>query len=85
MSIVKKTAGATLATAAAAMFAMGVVMTPVQGNAAENVKCFGVNGCKGQGACKTAVNACKGMNSCKGQGFLPMTEAACDKAGGKAG
>ena len=83
MSITKKAAGATLATAAAAMFTMGVAMTPAPSTAAEMVKCMGVNGCKGQGACKTAANACKGMNSCKGHGILPMTKAACDKAGGE--
>ncbi|MBT3237178.1 MAG: hypothetical protein HOK06_05765 [Rhodospirillaceae bacterium] len=85
MSITTKAAGATLATAAAAMFTMGVAMTPATGTAAEMIKCMGVNGCKGQSACKTASSSCKGLNSCKGHGFLPMSKEACDKAGGKAG
>lgn len=28
---------------------------------------------------------CYGVTSCKGQGFKAMTQAACEKAGGKVG
>lgn len=74
--------GITIA-AAAAILAMGAVSTPsfAQG-AAKNVHCYGVNGCKGQSACKTAKNDCRGMNACKGQGFKEMTAQACTAAGG---
>jgi len=52
---------------------------------AETVKgrCFGVNGCKGQGNCKSAKNDCKGKNGCKGQGWLDMLQADCSNAGGQ--
>jgi hypothetical protein len=48
------------------------------------VKCMGANGCKGQGACKTARNDCKGQNSCKGKGFIPTSSTKeCSDKGGK--
>lgn len=47
-----------------------------------DVKCYGVNGCKGKSACKTAKNACKGQNSCKGQGVVHKSEKKCKKLGG---
>ena len=43
---------------------------------------MGGNACKGQSACKTATSECKGHNACKGQGFVMVTEAACNEAGG---
>ena len=72
--------GAVIAIAAASMFAI----TPaVAAEVASNqVKCSGVNACKGQGSCKTANNSCKGQNSCKGKGVSLMTKEDCDKAGG---
>ncbi len=75
---VKKLAGIALATAAAGMFAM-TAADPAAAQGA-NVKCEGVNGCKGQGGCKSAGNECKGKNGCKGKGFTEMSKADCDKA-----
>jgi hypothetical protein len=46
-------------------------------------RCFGVNGCKGQGGCKTAKNDCKGHNACKGQGWLSMSEEDCNGQNGQ--
>jgi len=59
------------------------------------IACFGINACKGQSACTTAVNACTGQNACKGQGFLnvpakewrrevesPLADPAADPAKG---
>ncbi|WP_161490407.1 hypothetical protein [Roseovarius indicus] len=43
---------------------------------------MGVNTCAGTSDCATASNSCAGQNSCKGQGFLSMTKAECDEAGG---
>ncbi len=58
-------------------------LTPARAKAAKSVHCFGINACKGKGACKSAKNACKGQNSCKGQGWLPEKSAkACVKAMG---
>lgn len=85
MSIQKKTVGATLATAAAALFITGAAMTAAPSGAqSADVKCMGINSCKGHGACKTASNDCKGMNSCKGHGWVPVGSAdECTSKGGK--
>lgn len=45
-------------------------------------KCYGINGCKGQGECATKDHGCGGMNSCKGKGWLKLTKAACDEKKG---
>lgn len=84
MSIHNKAAGISLASAAAALFVAGAVATFAPGPAAAaEVKCTGINACKGQGACKSPKNECKSHNACKGQGWLPMpSEADCTKAGG---
>jgi hypothetical protein len=46
-------------------------------------RCFGVNGCAGKGACKSAKNDCKGKNACKGQGWIQMLQDDCKNAGGQ--
>lgn len=72
-----------LASTAAALFAMGGVVTTVQAADDMSVHCAGVNSCKGTSDCKTAKNECKGMNSCKGQGWNSKASAkACTDAGG---
>lgn len=85
MMIRKKTAGATLATAAAALFVAGAAMTavPTAAKAADGVKCMGINSCKGHGSCKTASNDCKGHNACKGHGWVSTKSAkeCMDKGG----
>ncbi|MCG6968374.1 MAG: hypothetical protein LJE85_01275 [Gammaproteobacteria bacterium] len=78
---VHKTTGIALAVAAAGLFSMAPIA--VSAGSDSEVKCFGVNKCKGHNDCKTANNACKGKNSCKGQGFVNMSEEACEKVGGK--
>lgn len=84
MSIQKKTVGATLATAAAAMFIAGAAMTGAPTAAKADVKCAGINACKGHGSCKTASNECKGLNACKGQGWVSAeSESDCMGKGGK--
>ena len=85
MLIDKKSVGTTLASAAAAMFIAGAAMTaiPSSAAAADDVKCMGINACKGHGACKTAKNDCKGMNACKGMGWLPTASVEeCKEKGG---
>jgi hypothetical protein len=74
--------GATVAAAAALLFGT-LAMTTASAEDAK-VHCDGVNGCKGQSACKTATNSCKGQNSCKGKGFSEMTQKDCDAAKAKA-
>jgi uncharacterized membrane protein len=49
----------------------------------DKVKCYGVNACKGHGACAGAGNACAGKNACKGQGFVETSKDDCAKQGGK--
>lgn len=80
--ITRRTTGAMLATAAALLFSTVAINTASAEDA--KVQCTGVNGCKGQSACKTANNACKGQNSCKGMGFLELTQKDCDAAQAKA-
>jgi hypothetical protein len=82
MTTKKKLVGVVMAIGAASMFAL----VPVVASAASHheVKCSGVNACKGHSSCKTANNACKGKNSCKGNGVVAMTKSQCDQVGGKA-
>ena len=47
------------------------------------VKCSGINTCKGTAACVTATHACSGQNACKGQGWIKVTKADCEAKGGK--
>lgn len=85
-----KVAGIAMATAAAAMFLAGCQSNPGSGvsqsadSSMAKMKCFGSNACKGQGECKTAMNACKGQNACKGHGFVMTTEKACAEHFGRA-
>ena len=62
---------------------------------ANEVMCYGVNSCKGQGACHGKVDACNGkngcqaetkcggQNSCKGKGLIKLTKEECEAKGGK--
>ena len=47
------------------------------------IKCEGVNSCKGQGSCKTAHNSCAGQNGCKGQSHVWLTPEECAAAKAK--
>ena len=75
--------GAKMALTAAALIISGTALVataladPIPG------RCFGVNGCAGKGACKTAKNDCKGHNACKGQGWVYMLQDECKNAGGQ--
>lgn len=76
--------GIAIASAAAALFAMGVTATVAQAADMPTVKCAGINSCKGHSDCKTAKNECKGQNACKGQGWMSKASAKeCTDAGGK--
>lgn len=47
------------------------------------VKCVGVNECKGQGACHMPNgHACAGQNECKGKGWISVPAADCSANGG---
>jgi len=72
-----------IASAAAALFLSGAVAAQADDKAGANqVRCAGVNACKGQGACSTAHNACKGQNGCKGEGVMMMSADDCKAKGG---
>ena len=77
-----RTTGIALALAAASIF--GAVGAATAGTSGQSqVKCYGVNACKGRSSCKTANSNCKGMNSCKGQGFVAVgSKHTCDQLGG---
>lgn len=82
-----KTSGVTIAAAAAALLISGATLSPAQSADKKmmkpvQVKCFGLNACKGKGSCKTAMNECKGKNSCQGKGFKELTAADCTTQGG---
>lgn len=82
----QKITGFALATATAAVFAAGAMMSPIAQAADKDmsVHCAGVNSCKGTSECKSAKNDCKGHNSCKGQGWVTKASAKeCTDAGGK--
>jgi uncharacterized membrane protein len=79
MKKANKIAGTALAIVAAAAFATIPVVASAD---SAKVQCFGVNKCKGHGACKGADNSCKGKNTCKGQGVKMMSKKKCDKLGG---
>ena len=66
---------------AAAETPSGVIQT--YPTIAPPVKCYGVNSCKGQGACGTSQNSCVGKNSCKGKGFLEISAKDCSAKHGQ--
>ncbi|HUU25291.1 MAG TPA: hypothetical protein VMW68_06965 [Methyloceanibacter sp.] len=74
--------GAKIAMTAAALIFSGTLATSAFAAGGTEGKCFGVNGCKGQGACKTAQNDCKGHNACQGKGFIVMTDTECAEKSG---
>lgn len=63
-------------------------VSPTTASADSKVKCYGSNGCSGQGACggKTLDGksySCHGNNECKGQGWEhKASKAECEKVGG---
>lgn len=50
---------------------------------AGEIACWGINECKGQGACSTAFNSCAGQNECKGKGYVYVPEKECYARGGE--
>jgi hypothetical protein len=76
--------GVVLATAVATLVATSAVAVQAQSPAGGEVKCAGLNECKGKGGCKSTMNECKGKNDCKGKGFVMTKSAAeCTQKGGK--
>lgn len=78
-----KKSGASIAMTVAALVIGGATLIGAANAETVEGRCFGVNGCKDQGACKSAYNDCKGHNGCKGKGWLSMTEEECTDQGGQ--
>ncbi len=74
--------GAKIAMTAAALLVTGALATSAMATEFKG-RCFGVNGCKGQGNCKTAQNDCKGHNACKGKGWVEMLKDECESQSGQ--
>jgi uncharacterized membrane protein len=73
------------ASVAGILAAVGVAATGSRAQAAEEaeqVHCYGINKCKGTGACGGAGHSCAGENACKGQGFLDVEQDTCLKIEG---
>jgi uncharacterized membrane protein len=76
--------GILIAAAAATLLASGAVQARAEDKAGgDNVKCVGINDCKGHGSCAGAGNSCAGKNDCKGKGVVEVPKAECQKKGGK--
>lgn len=92
MNTVKKLSGIALASAAATLLLAGCgsdsstaekKAAPEAAAKVAEVKCSGINSCKGKGACASATHGCAGQNSCKGKGWVKASKADCDTKGGK--
>ena len=78
------TKGMALATAAALLFLSGAQPAQADEKAGgDQVRCAGINECKGHGSCHGAGNSCAGENSCKGKGVVKTSKDECAKKGGK--
>ena len=79
-----KTKSFPIATAVALLFITGgVVANASETTKAAQVRCSGINSCKGKSFCATAKNACAGQNACKGQGWLKVSRKECSAKGGR--
>jgi len=92
MSTVSKLSKTAIASAAATLLLAGCAGSYSNSNdtasaskatTTANVKCAGINSCKGKGACAGAGHACAGKNSCKGQGWVKASKADCKAKGGE--
>jgi uncharacterized membrane protein len=80
--------GALIAVAVAGLFAANATLAADESKTIKSeedeVKCSGINSCKGQGSCAGAGHECAGKNGCKGQGWVKVGSArACTDKGGK--
>lgn len=52
------------------------------GASGDKAPCYGINKCKGMGACGGEGRSCAGTNACKGQGYLELEQDTCLKIEG---
>lgn len=75
--------GMLLASAVTGLLTLGApIGTAMADHHAETVHCYGVNKCKGAGACGGKGHSCAGENACKGQGYLDIDQETCLKIEG---
>lgn len=73
-----KNLGESIAIAALSLFVASSPSLADTGNEkSAEIKCSGINACKGKGSCASAKNDCKGQNGCKGQGWVITSAKAC--------
>ncbi len=77
-----------MASAVAGLLSTGAAVAAEHGGGAgDKVPCYGVNKCKGTGACggkhdDGTAYSCAGNNGCKGKGFLMIDKDTCLKIEG---
>ena len=71
-----------LASAVAGLLTLAAPAGTARAHEAEAVECYGVNKCKGTGACGGKGHSCAGENACKGQGYLKIDGDTCLKIEG---
>ena len=76
--------GKLIASAVAGLFSMMAAPAfAAEEKDTDQVKCGGVNSCKGTGACGGAAHGGAGKNGCKGQGWVKSSRKECTDKGGK--
>jgi len=74
---------AILAASVAGLMAASMFGSPaVKAADVELESCYGINACKGTGACGGKGYSCAGNNACKGQGFIEVPKGSCVKIQG---
>ena len=71
-----------LASAVAGLMSLAAAPGIALADSHEAVKCYGVNKCKGTGACGGKGHSCSGNNECKGKGYLKIDKETCLKIEG---
>ncbi len=71
------------AVASLAAFAGNQAVSAKAGKASADVRCEGINECKGKGACGGAHHDCAGNNECKGKGWVLVSATECKEKKGK--
>ena len=71
-----------LASAAAGLLSLALPASQALAADGDQVRCYGVNKCKGTGDCGGKGHSCAGENSCKGHGYLNMDKETCLKVQG---
>ena len=74
--------GALVASAVAGLLMLAGATTMASAEEAEKVACYGVNKCKGVGACGGQGHSCAGENKCKGHGYIKVDQETCLKIEG---